>query len=277
MQPFNRQISPFCCPNCQGRLFYTEQGLLCENGHSFDRAKSGYYNLLLPQKGKNGFHGDNPLMVKARRAFLEKGYYTPLAEALQETVLRHLPKGGLLLDCGCGEGYYTNAVAKVLEGETNFVGIDISKTAVDKAARRCKSVQFAVASAFHLPLRSQSVSMLLQIFSPHCTAEFSRVLKKGGIFLEVFPGPMHLYDLKAAVYDTPYQNEPTPFQMEGYTLLETQHIENRIFLPTQADIENLFQMTPYYYKTGKVEQERLQKLEMLSVQTDFYLLVYKKQ
>ena len=277
MQPFSKKMAPFCCPNCQGTLFYTEKGLLCENGHSFDRAKSGYYNLLLPQKGKNGFHGDNPLMVKARRAFLEKGYYAPLADALQEAVLRHLPKGGLLLDCGCGEGYYTNAVAKALEGETNFVGIDISKTAVDKAARHCKSVQFAVASAFHLPLQAQSVSMLLQIFSPHCAAEFSRVLKKDGIFLEIFPGPMHLYDLKAAVYDTPYQNEPTPFQMEGYTLLETQHIENRIFLPTPADIENLFQMTPYYYKTGKIEQERLQKLEALSVQTDFYLLVYKKQ
>lgn len=268
---------PFCCPNCGKSLSKTESGLRCENGHCFDRAKSGYYNLLLPQKGKQKFHGDNPLMVNARREFLEKGYYAPLREALMESVQRYGEAESLLLDCGCGEGYYTEGVAAALDGKMQIAGIDISKNAVALAAKKCKAATFAVGSAFHLPLEKESVQMLLQIFSPHCMEEFSRVLKKDGIFLEIFPGKQHLFDLKAAIYDKPYENAPTPFEIEGYTLLEAQHLENRISLSSNADIENLFKMTPYYYKTGKKEQERLEKLESLSVQTDFHLLVYQKK
>lgn len=268
--------SPFCCPNCGKPLFKTESGLRCANGHCFDRAKSGYYNLLLPQKGKQKFHGDNPLMVNARRDFLEKGYYAPLCEALMQAVQSYGKAGGLILDCGCGEGYYTAGVVSAVGDKMQIAGIDISKNAVALAAKKSKTAAFAVGSAFHLPLENNSVQMLLQIFSPHCMEEFGRVLQKDGIFIEIFPGRRHLFDLKTAVYDEPYENAPTPFEIEGYELLESRHLENRIELSSNVDIENLFKMTPYYYKTGKKEQERLEKLESLSVQTDFHLLVYRK-
>ena len=157
------------------------------------------------------------------------------------------------------------------------LGFDISKEAINLAAKRCKTAQFAVASAFHIPVANESVNLLFEIFSPYSETEFLRVLKSGGYLLEVIPGARHLYGLKTAVYDTPYENEVAAFIRAGYTLLESIHLQNTITLQTAADIQNLFLMTPYYYKTGKAEQARLQTLQTLTTETEFYILVYQKR
>ena len=274
---FDVQEIPFRCPVCKAPLHKIGNSLYCPSKHCFDRAKSSYYNLFLPTKSGQNFHGDNPLMVRARRAFLEKGYYAPLQKAIAETVKDYLKPNGWILDCGSGEGYYTKAIADAIGDKAHLIGIDISKDAIALASKKVKNASFAVASAFHLPLPDESLSMLLQIFSPHCMEEFSRVLQKGGIFIEVFPGKMHLFDFKQAIYDVPYENAPTAFSIEGYTLLKEQHLEDRILLSTKEDIDNLFKMTPYYYKTGQKEQERAKALGSLSMQTDFHILVYQKQ
>ena len=93
----------FICPKCRCDLALTgEKVKKCKNGHSFDRAREGYYNLLLSQSG--GTHGDNAEMVRARREFLSYGYYEPLAIRLSELVLELTDCGGTVLDAGLGEG-----------------------------------------------------------------------------------------------------------------------------------------------------------------------------
>lgn len=42
--------SSFICPVCGQPLFAEEKRYFCPKGHSFDRAKSGYVNLLQNQK-----------------------------------------------------------------------------------------------------------------------------------------------------------------------------------------------------------------------------------
>jgi hypothetical protein len=91
----------FCCPNCGGKLNINDRSAVCINGHSFDKARGGYYNLLVGNTG--GVHGDNKEMVLARRAFLGAGFYEPLAHHIADLVLRFTPKGGALLDAGAGE------------------------------------------------------------------------------------------------------------------------------------------------------------------------------
>ena len=61
------------CPVCAGALEKRAGAYLCPKNHSFDIAKSGYVNLLL--NSSQGHHGDDKLMVRARRDFLDKGYY----------------------------------------------------------------------------------------------------------------------------------------------------------------------------------------------------------
>ena len=94
------------CPVCGKGL--TDQGklLTCERNHCFDKARSGYVNLL-PVKQKHAkIPGDNPAMIRARRDFLSKNYYQNLRDALYEIIRNYLPENpdSVILDAGCGEG-----------------------------------------------------------------------------------------------------------------------------------------------------------------------------
>ena len=266
----------FCCPVCGAALKNTEKACICPNGHNFDKSKAGYVHLLTHFSGHKT-HGDNKDMVRARRAFLETGAYALLKNAIAETAKKYAVSNGTVLDSGCGEGYYTAAIAEALGRKMQVLGFDISKEAVNFAAKRCHAAQFAVASAFRIPMADESVDLLFEIFSPYSETEFLRVLKSGGYLLEVIPGARHLYDLKTAVYDSPYENEVAAFTRAGYTLLESIHLQNTITLHSADDIQNLFLMTPYYYKTGKAEQARLRDLHTLTTETEFYILVYQKK
>ena len=114
----------FICPKCKGALTVTDGGVAkCPLGHSYDRAKEGYYNLLLSSAG--GVHGDNREMVQARRAFLDTGAYLPLARRVAELASEHTPDGGLLLDCGCGEGFYTHTINKIANNVNKTLYIEI--------------------------------------------------------------------------------------------------------------------------------------------------------
>lgn len=273
----------FICPLCGEALIKKEKSFCCSRGHCFDCAKSGYVHLLPVQQMHAKNPGDNKLMVEARRQFLDKGYYGPLARAFSEMAGKFCSERGLkvpkVVDAGCGEGYYTACLYEklcALAMEPEMLGIDISKIALDKAAKRAKMVQFAVGSVFHLPVATESADLITSLFAPYCGGEYRRVLKTGGLMLLVIPGENHLWELKEALYDRPYKNEVKPYDLEGFTLLEKQAVQNRIHLTDAGDIANLFRMTPYYYKTGAQDQARLLALDALAVQTDFQMLLYER-
>ena len=101
------------CPICSRPLLQEEKRALCPAGHSFDRARQGYLNLLNDPTVKG--HGDDAEMLRARRLFLDAGHYGHLAEKIAEEAVRFFPLDGTLLDAGSGEGYYTRYVASSLE------------------------------------------------------------------------------------------------------------------------------------------------------------------
>lgn len=266
----------YMCPLCLTLLSRNSNSLICQNNHCFDISKTGYVNLLTGG-GKKG-HGDDKLMVKARRDFLSKGYYKHLRNTLQKEVSDISVSGDILLDSGCGEGYYTSALADALREKSGceIFGIDLSKEALKLAAKSCPTVSFAAASAYHLPFQNESFNILTSIFAPLALEEFQRVLKNGGIFITVIPLENHLFSLKKAVYDTPYKNRPESAELEGFELINACEIKKEILLTSREDINNLFKMTPYYYKTSARDQEKLNHIDKLEVETEFMLLTYKK-
>ena len=271
-------MSFFTCPICKKRFIRQNQSLVCPNGHCFDIAKQGYVNLLR-SRGAARRHGDDKMMVAARTAFLNAGYYNPLRDAVTELAVRHAKDGCVVLDAGCGEGYYTAQVLHTLQqqGRTPSVcGVDISRDALICAHRRAPELTLAVASIAHLPVADASCDLLLNVFAPHDAGKFARVLRPQGVLLRVIPLERHLWGLKCAVYDRPYENEVPDPALSGFVLAARRELRGTVTLRSQAEIEALFCMTPYYYKTGAHDQAKLRALDTLTTETEFALLIYKK-
>ena len=265
----------FCCPVC-GNTLQGDKTYKCENNHSFDKNKHGYLNLLMSNAASSKRHGDDKLMVVSRSEFLEKGFYAPVREALTAALLQYASKNMRILDAGCGEGWYTAHFAKELSAfSPQVAGVDISKDALRQAAKRGLT-ELAVASTAKLPVTSESCHAVLNIFSPPELKEFHRVLTADGVLIRALPMVNHLLGLKEAVYDHALLNPAPVTEIEGFILLSAVPVQYEIQLHSSEDIWNLFTMTPYYYKTGKADQEKLRRLSQLTTQVEILILTYKK-
>lgn len=268
-------MSYFICPVCKEKLKVTDKSYTCENRHCFDISKDGYVNLLMSQQSSVKRHGDDKVMVRSRRDFLEKGFYEELLDGICDAVKSNVTENGVIADIGCGEGCYTGAVLNC--GDFNVFGIDISKDALKYAAKSLKNAQFAVASAFSLPFSDKSVDCVLNVFAPSAYEEFSRVLKDGGLLIKAVPLEDHLWELKCALYKEPYKNKPEIRNDEIFKLVSVKEIKYKIKLTENEDILNLFRMTPYYYKTGREETENLLRKNELETTVHFGVEIYEKR
>ena len=133
-----------------------------------------------------------------------------------------------------------------------------------------------MASSYRLPLGDESVDVLLSCFSPLALEEFRRVLRPGGYFLYVVPAADHLWQLKEVLYDRPYPNEEKETPYEGFTYREIVPVEDTIHLPCPADIQALYHMTPYCWKTPREGAERLGQLETLDCRIAFRIHIFQK-
>lgn len=268
----------FCCPVCKEPLEKRERSLFCTNGHCYDVSKYGYVNLLMSNQSSAKRHGDDRLMVEARRDFLDGGYYAPIRDALLELALPLLKNGSRLLDAGCGEGWYTAALyekAKEQGLDIKVACSDISKDALRYAAKRLPDAEFAVSSSAHLPVTDGGCDMLLNFFSPLETAEFHRVLSEGGSIIRAVVLPKHLLGLKSAIYDEPYENGEPETKLEGFSLEARVDVKTVIRVEGE-DIKRLFSMTPYYYKTSAADHAKLEKLESIETELEVCLLAYRR-
>ncbi len=264
------------CPVCKKTFEIAGNSLLCKNDgkrHCFDMARSGHINLLCSHSSS----GDDRACANSRTAFLEKDFYRPFSDEINGL----LKKYGIasLLDAGCGEGYYTHRAADVCE---MALGIDLSKFAVETAAKRAKrngttNELYAVAGIFDMPVACNSFDGIINLFAPCCEEEFSRILKKDGVLIIGAAGKNHLLGLKRAIYQTTYQNEPRCDLPCGMELLERKTVAFEILLESQNDIQNLFSMTPYFYRTSREDKEKLGKLDSLKTVVEFDIFVYKNR
>lgn len=272
-------MSLFCCPICGEMLTRRERVYCCPAGHSYDISKEGYTHLLPANKKHSAAPGDDKGMAAARRNFLSRDYYKPLLDALCAEMIARSDDAPVILDTGCGEGYYTAGIYQALcaAGKApRMAGTDISKSILRYAAKREKRIAFAVASSYHLPIADASIDLLLNCFSPLALEEFHRVLKPGGYFLYVVPAAEHLWELKQVLYDHPYPNEEKETPYHGFDYVSILPVDGTMELACQEDIHALFQMTPYYWKTPRAGAQRLAALDHLSCRLSFRIHIFQK-
>ncbi|REC95599.1 putative RNA methyltransferase [Kushneria indalinina] len=270
--PFNR----LTCPLDGAPLCRTESGWCCPQGHTFDVSRQGHVNLLPVQKKRSLDPGDSKAMIVARRRFLEAGHYQGIAEAVSRRVLAQAPEHDRLavLDAGCGEGYYLRALADagVVQHELALLGLDISKWAVQAAAGRDKRMQWVVGSNAALPVPDHSLDVVLCMFGFPTPAEFARVLKPGGLLLEVEAGPDHLIELREIIYPTlKAPREPRQTAEVGFSADTVETVRYALSLDSAEQIADLLVMTPHLYRASAEGRARAEALTHLDVTVDVQL------
>ena len=263
------------CPVCAAAMQTDETGRSCRcmgaRVHSYDFARSGYLNLTRPGDGE----GDLKDAVRARKMFLEAGYYEPLSNEVN--AILQTANAKVLLDAGCGEGYYTNRMAN---SERAVFGVDLSRAGIDAAAKSAKQnatgASFAVASIFSLPVGDAACDAVTNLFAPCCESEFSRVLKNGGYLVLVGAGERHLMGLKEVLYENPYLNPGRADLPTKMKEIERRRLIYTITVEGEEAIEALFSMTPYYWRTSEADRAKLKNLQTLTTEVDFDIFVYQK-
>lgn len=261
------------CPICNKKLVKTGASYVCSENHSFDISRRGYVNLLRSQSSKT--HGDDKQMAAARREFLNTGYYKRLRDCVCGAI-----DGGPVADICCGEGYYLEGISErlaVCDPSSAAMGTDISKSAVDVACRRSYAVktELAVANCMSLPIADESVAYAVSMFAPIGEREVNRILKANGRLIRVVPGRDHLIELKRAVYDNAQINPPFDNTLSGFELCGAENLRYGMHLASNADIRNLFTMTPYFYRTSQQDMQKLRSVSELDVTAHFYIFTYK--
>jgi 23S rRNA (guanine745-N1)-methyltransferase len=263
------------CPVCQEKLSLDEhqKSARCDNNHSFDRAKQGYWNLLLVQNKRSKDPGDNPEMIAARSNFLNAGYYAPVSEALNELAQHYTEDNPAIIDLGCGEGYYTVAMQNALN-QAEMLGLDISKHAVKAACKRSKSITWVVGSSANIPTENQSIDLAVIVFSRILGEPIANALKESGHLIIAYPGERHLYSLREAIYDEVRETDSSPESALGsrFERIDERRVHFEIELNSREALQNLFMMTPHGQRAAK----QLADYQQFTTEVDIHLAVFKK-
>jgi 23S rRNA (guanine745-N1)-methyltransferase len=214
---------------CGRPLVRDGRRVVCESGHSFDIARSGYINLLQPQDRRSRHPGDTTTALAARRRLHDLGVTAPLLQELV-TILKET-SGAEVLDAGCGDGFYLGSLAALLGWKAH--GIDISIPAADAAARRYAKYEWVVANADRMiPYANGSFSLVLSITGRMNAPEFRRVLNDQGLLLVAIPSADDLIELRGVGRDRVSRTIET--FAESFRLVEQKKISTSVELDEAA-------------------------------------------
>jgi len=278
------EIKVIACPVCGEHLRAVEKNWRCDNGHSFDEARQGYLNLLVAQHKKSKSPGDTIEMVDARQRLLDSQIYRPISDMLNQRTLDwavdQKPTDELPLqiaDVGCGEGYYTQRLQQMLEDHQqphSIYGVDISKDAIKRAARRSKNIDWLVATGGKLPFSPGSLDLITCLFTNLMPEGFHRVLKNHAQVVLLNTGGHHLFELRQQIYDEVKINplDPRPeMEKHGFTCNDEQTLKYQISLNSNQQIMDLLTMTPHRWKIKNSALEKLHSLDELKVTIEVVL------
>ena len=263
----------FACPICLENLTLVESSLKCSNRHSFDLAKFGYVNLAPQIKQSTNYDKEN---FQNRQQILEAGFYQAILEGISD-LLATKPSAKIVLDIGCGEGFYSRKLQEV-HPEKTFYAFDISKDSVQIAAKSESNwaVNWFVGDLARLPIKDASMDILLDIFSPANYGEFRRVLSKDGILIKVIPTENHLKEIRQMVQDQltnkDYSNLDIKEYFQEHFSIQSRQTASLTKLITTEQRQALLSMTPLLFH---VDQSKIDWGQLTEITIEAEILVGK--
>ena len=171
----------------------------CARRHTYDLARSGYLSLLQPNDRRSPTPGDSRDAIVARGRLLARGIGASVLARVADRAVTGLNEGAVVADLGSGGG---EALALIFDrARVTGIGIDLSVSAAEQAARRYPHLLWVVANADRrLPLLERSIDVIVSLHGRRNSPECARVLATGGRLIVAFPAADDLQELRAHLH-----------------------------------------------------------------------------
>lgn len=262
----------FACPHCHEALKIADNSFICQNNHQFDLNKKGNLHFL-NHTVKTEYDKE---MLGHRQKMIQEGLYQPLIDWLMGYF--SVEDITSIVDMGCGEGSFLQQLDQQGLPGTK-IGFDISKDGVALATNQDMSGFWCVADITNLPFADNSMSHLLNIFSPSHYQEFRRVLKPGGKLIKIVPESGYLKELREIFYDDQeekqnYSNHKVVEKFEDeMTALITKRLTYQIPV-TDDNYRDILMMSPIKWGASpEVLAKNLEKRQFNHLTIDILILI----
>jgi len=272
-------VLPLSCTvrGCGAPLHRATRSFVCDHGHSFDVARSGYVSVLQPQDRKSLDAGDSRAAVQARTDLLKAGVGVALLDGVvaRAAALRLEGQPPVVVELGCGSGDTLGRLAE--KREMSGVGIDLSTAAAAEAARRFASLTWVVANADRrLPLLDSSGDLVVSVHARRNPAECRRILRTDGFLLVAVPGASDLIELRELVQGEAMRRDRVQALVAEhnacFTVIDQTSVEQTLDLD-RAALHKLLRGT--YRGERLSESPRVQRLDRLTVTLASDIVLFK--
>lgn len=265
IKKFNRK-KIYLCPKCLSESYIENISLVCDDNHRYDFSKKGYIHLINNYKPTK--YSEELFM--ARNEVFSNGFYTNVLKNIQNLVGKY--SKDVVLDIGCGEGYYIKELKTVFP-KKYFYGLDNSKDAIELAVKEDKLNPYMVANLANLPFKDASVSCILNILTPANYEEFFRVLGDNGYLIKIIPNANYLREIRELIGGKEYTNIDTVKLIEDNCTVVDRITVSDTFKLTKEQAQNFLKMTPLTF-SKVIAADDINKLKEITI--DLELLVCKK-
>ena len=255
------------CTVCGGDMTRQGEEFVCPQGHRVNVNRKGCLNFLSAPVD-SCYDAE---LFQARRRVFAAGCYQPVAHALEDMLP---PEHQHLLDAGCGDGWYLNALLEKHDAWQG-AGVDISRDAILQATDQPCRALWCVGDLRRLPFRDGAFTAVLDVLTPANYDEFRRVLAPGGLLLKVYPGSGYLREIRAARGMAPYAEG----QVEAYLREKAEIVQEMRVTVSHPVTPELWRdfvwMTPLNQDLSAEEKQALAQRPAETVTVDLHIAAVK--